>query len=139
MLEDLKHRLEQARFADEIPDTNWEYGTNVAYLKALVGYWRDKYDWRAQERRLNQFDQFKTSIDGVDVHFILQRSKQRNATPLLLLNGWTASGLVWPVPIIERFERRFHVLRVDARGAGWSRGAPTPFTIADLADDAVTV
>jgi epoxide hydrolase len=91
VLEDLKHRLEQARFADEIPDANWDYGTNAAYLKALVGYWRDKYDWRAQERRLNQFDQFKTSIDGVDVHFIHQRSKQPNATPLLLLNGWPSS------------------------------------------------
>jgi pimeloyl-ACP methyl ester carboxylesterase len=91
VLEDLKHRLEQARFADEIPDANWDYGTNAAYLKALVGYWRDKYDWRAQERRLNQFDQFKTSIDGVDVHFIHQRSKMPNATPLLLLNGWPSS------------------------------------------------
>jgi len=91
VLEDLKHRLEQARFADEIPDANWDYGTNAAYLKALVSYWRDKYDWRAQERRLNQFDQFKTSIEGVDVHFIHQRSKQPNATPLLLLNGWPSS------------------------------------------------
>ena len=91
VLEDLKHRLEQARFADEIPDANWDYGTNAAYLKALVSYWRDIYDWRAQERRLNQFDQFKTSIDGMDVHFIHQRSKQPNATPLLLLNGWPSS------------------------------------------------
>jgi len=91
VLEDLKHRLEQARFADEIPDANWDYGTNAAYLKALVSYWRDKYDWRAQERRLNEFDQFKTSIDGMDVHFIHQRSKQPNATPLLLLNGWPSS------------------------------------------------
>jgi epoxide hydrolase len=91
VLEDLKHRLERARFADEITDANWDYGTNAAYLKTLVGYWRDKYDWRAQEQRLNQFDQFKTSIDGVDVHFIHQRSKQPNATPLLLLNGWPSS------------------------------------------------
>lgn len=59
--------------------------------------------------------------------------------PLLLLNGWTASGLVWPAAMVKRFERRFHVLRVDARGAGWSRGAPTPFTVAELADDAVRV
>ena len=77
VLEDLKHRLEQARFADEIPDANWDYGTNAAYLKALVSYWRDIYDWRAQERRLNQFDQFKTSIDGMDVHFILSVPSSR--------------------------------------------------------------
>jgi 3-oxoadipate enol-lactonase len=73
--------------------------------------------------------------DGSGVHC----HQSGNGPPLLLLNGWTASGLVWPVPIVERFERRFHVLRVDARGAGWSRAAPTPFTIADLADDAVAV
>lgn len=60
-------------------------------------------------------------------------------SPLLLLNGWTASGLVWPASVLNRLERRFHVLRVDARGTGWSRGAPMPFTIADLADDAVAV
>jgi hypothetical protein len=47
VLEDFKHRLKQARFADEIPDANWDYGTNAAYLKALTGYWRDKYDWGA--------------------------------------------------------------------------------------------
>jgi epoxide hydrolase len=91
VLEDLKRRLAQARFADELSDANWDYGTNVAYLKTLVDYWRDKYDWRAQERRLNQFDQFKTNIDGVDIHFIHQRSKQSNARPLLLLNGWPSS------------------------------------------------
>src|SRR5262249_50948504 len=93
VLEDLKRRLEQAGFAEEIPDATWDYGTNAAYLKALVGYWRDKYDCRAQERRLNQFDQFKTSIEGLDVHFIHQRSKQPNATPLLLLNGWPSSSV----------------------------------------------
>jgi hypothetical protein len=60
-------------------------------LKSLVDYWRNKYDWRTQERRLNTFDQFKTTIDGVDVHFIHQRSKQPNALPLLMLNGWPSS------------------------------------------------
>jgi pimeloyl-ACP methyl ester carboxylesterase len=91
VLEDLKRRLAQARFADELSDANWDYGTNLAYLETLVDYWRDKYDWRAQERRLNHFDQFKTTIDGVDVYFIHQRSKQANARPLLLLNGWPSS------------------------------------------------
>lgn len=56
--------------------------------------------------------------------------------PLLLLNGWTASGLAWPSDWIERLEQRFRVIRIDNRGSGWSRWAPAPFTIADLADDA---
>src|SRR2546425_6885809 len=64
LLAELKRRLAQARFADEFQDAGWDYGTNLAYLKSIVEYWRDRYDWRAQEKRLNAFDQFKTSIDG---------------------------------------------------------------------------
>jgi len=90
-IRDLKHRLSESRFADELDSAGWDYGTNAAYLKSLIAYWRDKYDWRAQERRLNQFDQFKTTIDGVDIHFIHQRSRNPAAVPLLLLNGWPSS------------------------------------------------
>src|SRR5262245_9039508 len=84
VLTDLKERLARTRFADELDNAGWDYGTNLVYLKGLVEYWRDKYDWRAQERRLNQFEQFKTTIDGVDIHFIHHRSKSPNALPLLL-------------------------------------------------------
>src|SRR5438132_11854253 len=75
VIADLKQRLSRARFADELPGVAWDYGTNLGYLRTLVEYWRDKYNWRHQEKRLNEFDQFKTNIDGVDVHFIHQRSK----------------------------------------------------------------
>ncbi|WP_019874094.1 alpha/beta hydrolase [Sporichthya polymorpha] len=59
--------------------------------------------------------------------------------PLLLLNGWTASGLLWPSDWLADLEQRHRVLRMDNRGAGWSRSAPAPFTVADLADDAAAV
>jgi microsomal epoxide hydrolase len=90
-LADLKQRLSDARFPDAIPGTGWEYGTDTAYLKELVEYWRTRYDWRAQERRLNQFDQFRTSIDGLDIHFIRQRAAAPAQTTVLLLNGWPSS------------------------------------------------
>src|SRR5712675_756447 len=61
-LRDLHERLVRTRFADEIPGAGWDYGTNAAYLKSLVTYWRDRYDWRSQERNLNRFAQFKTNI-----------------------------------------------------------------------------
>src|SRR2546422_3854935 len=57
VLTDLKRRLAQRRFADEFPDAGWDYGTNLAYLKGLVDYWREKYDWRAQEKGPNAFHQ----------------------------------------------------------------------------------
>ena len=91
VLRDLKSRLERARFADEFPDAGWDYGTNLNYIQSLMSYWRDRYDWRAQERRLNRFSQFKTNIGGLDIHFIHQKSNDPNAVPLLLLNGWPSS------------------------------------------------
>jgi len=88
VLKDLKTRLAQTRLPNEISGSGWEYGTDLAYLKELVAYWKDRFDWRAQERKLNAFDQFITTIDGVDIHFIHQRSKEPNAMPLVLTHGW---------------------------------------------------
>jgi pimeloyl-ACP methyl ester carboxylesterase len=129
VLIDLKQRLSRARFADEFPDAGWDYGTNLAYLKSLVEYWRDKYNWRAQEKRLNQFEQFKTNIDGVDIHFIHQRSKNPNAMPLLLLNGWPSSIMEYekvigpltdPVAHGGRVEDSFDVVIPAMPGFGFS-------------------
>jgi pimeloyl-ACP methyl ester carboxylesterase len=129
VLTDLKQRLSQARFADELQDVEWDYGTNLVYLKRLVDYWRDKYDWRAQEKKLNELDQFKTTIDGVDIHFVHQRSKNPNAMPLLLLNGWPSSiveymkvigPLTDPVASGGRAEDSFHLVIPSMPGYGFS-------------------
>jgi epoxide hydrolase len=129
VLLDLKQRLSRARFADEFPDAGWDYGTNLAYLKSLVDYWRDKYDWRAQEKRLNQFDQFKTKIDGLEIYFIHQRSKNPAAMPLLLLNGWPSSieeymkvvgPLTDPVAYGGRADDSFNVVIPSMPGFGFS-------------------
>src|SRR5213593_995746 len=129
VLTDLNRRLRQARFADEFPDAGWDYGTNLSFLKNLVEYWRDKYDWRAQEKRLNTLEQFKTNIDGVDIHFVHQRAKNPNAMPLLLLNGWPSSiveyekvigPLTDPVAHGGRAEDSFHVIIPSMPGFGFS-------------------
>jgi microsomal epoxide hydrolase len=91
VLVDLKERLARARFPDQIDGTDWDYGTSLAYMKELVDYWRTKFDWREQERRLNRFEQFKTNIDGLDVHFVHRRSKTPNAMALMLVHGWPSS------------------------------------------------
>ena len=69
-LADLNERLARTRFPDEIPGADWSYGTSRGYLESLVRYWRDGFDWRAQERALNRFEQFTTQIDGITLHFI---------------------------------------------------------------------
>ena len=91
VLTDLQDRLARSRLPEQIPGTSWDQGTNLAYLEELLAYWQDGFDWRAQERRLNEFDHFKTDIDGIDVHFIHQRSANENAVPLLLVHGWPGS------------------------------------------------
>src|SRR5579862_1458158 len=91
VLEDLADRLAVTRFPDEIEDTGWEYGTPIGYLRELVEYWRDAYDWRAHEARLNELAHFRTAIDGQSVHFIHARSPHAHALPLLLVHGWPGS------------------------------------------------
>ena len=91
VIEDLRERLARARYPDELEGAGWTYGANLAYLRELVDYWRDDFDWREQERRLNRFEQFRTSIDGLDVHFIHRRAADPDAFPLLIVHGWPGS------------------------------------------------
>jgi len=128
-LADLKARLARARFPDEIPGSEWTYGTSRAYLESLVRYWRDTFDWRAQERRLNRFEQFTTTIDGLKIHFVHRRSKERNALPLLLTHGWPGSfveftkviePLTDPVAHGGRAEDAFDVVAPSLPGFGFS-------------------
>jgi microsomal epoxide hydrolase len=91
VLADLKTRLKSPRVPESLNGDGWTYGTDTTYLKQLVAYWRDRFDWRAQERSLNRFEQFTTNIDGLTLHFIHRRSKQPNALPLLITHGWPGS------------------------------------------------
>ena len=91
VLVDLKARLKNPRVPDALQGDGWTHGTDVAYLRQLISYWRDRFDWRAQERSLNTFEQFTTTIDGLTIHFIHRRSKQPNAFPLLITHGWPGS------------------------------------------------
>jgi pimeloyl-ACP methyl ester carboxylesterase len=92
VLADLKARLRNPRVPEALQGGDrWTYGTDVTYLKQLLSYWRDRFDWRAQERALNRFEQFTTTIDGLTIHFIHRRSKQPGAFPLLITHGWPGS------------------------------------------------
>ncbi|MBT2226645.1 epoxide hydrolase family protein [Nonomuraea sp. NEAU-A123] len=90
-LDDLRHRLAQTRWPDELPGAGWEAGVPLGYLKDLADYWRTGYDWRAHEARLNEFPQFTTDIDGQIVHFLHVRSPEPGALPLVITHGWPGS------------------------------------------------
>ena len=88
VLDDLRQRLADTRWPDEIPGSGWDYGSNLAYLKELVEYWHTVFDWRAQEAKLNAFSHFKSQVDGLDIHFIHERGKGPDPMPLVITHGW---------------------------------------------------
>lgn len=90
-LDDLHARLAHTRWPGEVEGAGWDYGTNLAYLKGLTEYWQHGFDWREQERQLNNFQQFRAEIDGFGLHFIHERGRGPNPTPLLLTHGWPDS------------------------------------------------
>ena len=92
-LADLRARLANAKWPDQLPGTKWRDGPDLATVRDLSEYWRKEFDWRAEEARINRFAQFVTEIDGQPIHFIHQRSSRADATPLLLLHGWPGSIL----------------------------------------------
>ena len=117
-LVDLRERLARARFPDEPEGAGWILGTNGAYLRELVTYWRDEFDWREHEARLNELEQFTTNIGGLDIHFVHRRSVEPNALPLILTHGWPGTfaefvkvigPLTDPVAHGGRAEDAFHV------------------------------
>jgi pimeloyl-ACP methyl ester carboxylesterase len=90
-LVDLNDRLDRTRWPAEIPDVGWSRGVPVDYLKDLAEHWRNRYDWRSEERALNELPQFTTVVDGQRLHFAHVRSPEPDATPLVLLHGWPGS------------------------------------------------
>jgi pimeloyl-ACP methyl ester carboxylesterase len=88
---DLKTRLAMTRFPDQAPDLPWAYGTDLSYMRTLVTYWREQFDWRAQEAALNAFPQFKVPLHGIDLHYLHVPGKGPSPTPLLLMHGWPGS------------------------------------------------
>jgi hypothetical protein len=91
VLEDLDGRLRRARWLPGRADSDWSVGTSPAYLREIVSYWRDGYDWRRHESMLNQFPQFIADLGGARLHFVHQRGSGTAPLPLLLLHGWPDS------------------------------------------------
>ncbi|MEV2223275.1 epoxide hydrolase family protein [Nocardia vinacea] len=87
-LDDLQNRLARTRWADQIPGSDDTYGVSVDRVRHLVNYWRDGFDWRKVEAKLNAYPQFTTEIDGQNIHFLHVKSQQDNAFPLILMHGW---------------------------------------------------
>jgi pimeloyl-ACP methyl ester carboxylesterase len=107
----------------------WSRGVPLGYLKELAEHWRTSYDWRKDEARLNEFDQFITEIDGQRIHFLHVRSPEPNALPLILAHGWPGSvaeflDVIGPLsdPVAHGGDPgdAFHVVVPSSPGVGFS-------------------
>jgi epoxide hydrolase len=90
-ISDLHERLRRTRWPEAETVDDWSQGTPLAYARELCRYWLDEYDWPAAQARLNRFPQFRTTIDGLDLHFLHVRSPHPAAVPLVMTHGWPGS------------------------------------------------
>jgi pimeloyl-ACP methyl ester carboxylesterase len=128
-LDDLKHRLASTRWPGRETVGDWSQGVPLQKAQALIAYWRDKYNWRRFEARLNAFPQYRTEIDGLGIHFIHVRSPQPNALPIILTHGWPGSvvefmEIIGPLSDPTRYggraEDAFHVVVPSLPGFAFS-------------------
>jgi epoxide hydrolase len=131
VLDDLKERLARTRWPEAETVDDWSQGIPLAYTRGLAAYWADGYDWRSREAALNRFDHHLTEIDGLDIHFIHQRSPHDDALPLLITHGWPGSiaefqKVIEPLvnPTSGRPDDAFHIVCPSLPGYGFS-GKPS--------------
>lgn len=90
-IDDLRLRLARTRFPDEAPSSGWSHGADLTCMRELAAYWRDRFDWRAAEARLNAFPQYKVDLAGIGLHFLHVPGQGPDPHPLLLSHGWPGS------------------------------------------------
>ncbi|MGC2782224.1 MAG: epoxide hydrolase [Bradyrhizobium sp.] len=129
VLDDLKKRLSTARFSERETVPDLSQGVPLDKARALIAFWRDHYDWRRFERRINAVPQFRTEIDGLGFHFMHVRSKHPGALPMILTHGWPGSiaefldvigPLTDPTAHGGRAENAFDVVIPSLPGFAWS-------------------
>ncbi|KTE76359.1 epoxide hydrolase family protein [Sphingopyxis sp. A083] len=118
-IDDLKDRLARTRWPEKETVDDWDQGVPLAYAQELAAYWRDDYDWRTVEARLNALPNFLATVDGLDIHFLHIRSDNPAARPLVLTHGWPGSVLEF-LDVIEPLSADYHLVIPSLPGYGFS-------------------
>jgi pimeloyl-ACP methyl ester carboxylesterase len=133
-LSDLQTRLSLARFPDELDGAAWDYGAPLSDVERLTGHWKDHFNWREAEKKLNALPQYTTTIaaegfDPLRIHFIHARSTVNNAIPLLFVHGWPGSFIeaikIWDKlssPDAESGAPAFHFVAISLPNYAFSEG-----------------
>lgn len=135
-VDDLRERLRNTRWPDEIPGSGWEHGVSLGYLREICDYWREKFDWKAQLEKLSEWDHYCYVGDEVGVHFLHARGKGSDRIPLILTHGWPGSvfEMLKIIPLLA--EAGFDVVTPSLPGFGFSDRPTRPgmntFRIAEL-------
>jgi len=135
VLDDLKDRLKNTRWPGEAEGSGWNFGTSETYLKELVDYWINKYDWRKQEAELNKYPQYTTDVNGMKIHFQYIKGKVKDSKPLLLTHGWPDSYYRFHkiIPLLTEGDQSFDLIIPSIPGFGFSeKNAVHNEAVADL-------
>jgi pimeloyl-ACP methyl ester carboxylesterase len=128
-IDDLHRRLRQTRWPDTVTGSGWTYGLDLAWMKSIADYWLNQYDWRAQQRALNEHPHYVAVIDGFRIHYLHFRSTHPNAVPLIITHGWPGSVLelrkVAPM-LAASASDPFHVVVPSLPGYGFSERPSSP-------------
>lgn len=134
-IEDLMQRLRNTRFPACLDAQQWDDGASLAFVRRLTDYWQSRFDWRAQEARLNELPHFQATIDGCEIHFVHQKGKGPEPMPLVLTHGWPGSFvemervlplLTDPASYGGNSADAFHVVVPSLPGFGFSAALRTP-------------
>jgi len=129
LLDDVNTRIKNSRITKDFGNQKWQYGTEESYLKDLIHYWINDYDWRAQEKKINAFSHYKIEIDKIPIHFIYEKGSGENPKPLILSHGWPWTfwdyqKIIGPLAHPERYggniEDSFDVIVPSLPGYGFS-------------------
>ncbi|MEY8760031.1 epoxide hydrolase family protein [Chryseobacterium tongliaoense] len=132
---DLKQRIQNTRWPGEPEGSDWHFGTSEKYMKNLTDYWLNEYDWKKYEEQLNQYPQYVTDLDGIQIHFQYIKGKGENSKPLILTHGWPDSFYRFHkiIPLLTEGDQSFDLIIPSIPGFGFSgKVAVSSESVADL-------
>ena len=128
-IDELRSRLRQTRWPDEIKGSHWQYGANLSYIRELADYWLNKFDWRKVEDEINQYPNCIAEVEGTKIHFLHVKGKGKKTVPLILTHGWPGSFLEMNkliIPLTINPEFSFDVIIPSIPGFGFSQKINVP-------------
>jgi pimeloyl-ACP methyl ester carboxylesterase len=128
-IDDLRSRLRQTRWTDEIKHSDWQYGASLSYIRELADYWLNKFDWRKVEDEINEYPNYIAEIDGTKIHFLHIKGKGKKSVPLIITHGWPGSFLEMNkliIPLTTNPEFSFDLIIPSIPGFGFSQKINVP-------------